>query len=153
MFCLQRAEFPVDTHVWKIAKSLHWIPQSYDREECYTHLNKMVPDECKYDLHVLMVEHGKRYKNDVRVLRKGMQDIMDAVYGSPKNNHQKYCEKITIDTPDVEEKKPKPLLNEKKNRKTSVVLAKKSDLGKKRTRVSETNSSVGLRSKLNNSKS
>ena len=33
MFCLQRPEFPVDTHVWKIAKSLKWVPASASREE------------------------------------------------------------------------------------------------------------------------
>jgi endonuclease-3 len=26
MFTLGRAEFPVDTHVWRIAKRLGWVP-------------------------------------------------------------------------------------------------------------------------------
>ena len=33
MFCLQRPEFPVDTHVWKIARALKWVPPSATREE------------------------------------------------------------------------------------------------------------------------
>jgi len=32
MFCLQRAEFPVDTHVWKIAAGLGWVPKSATRD-------------------------------------------------------------------------------------------------------------------------
>ena len=31
-----------------------------------------VPDDIKYDLHILLVEHGKRYKNDCKVLRQQM---------------------------------------------------------------------------------
>lgn len=59
MFALQRADFPVDTHVWHIAKRLQWAPQSCSRESCYEHLNSRIPDHCKYSLHVLLVQHGK----------------------------------------------------------------------------------------------
>eukprot|EP00877_Chromochloris_zofingiensis_P008780 jgi/Chrzof1/4155/Cz14g01040.t1 len=60
MFCLQRAEFPVDTHVWEISKQLGWVPAKATRDQTYEHLNQMIPDDLKYDLHVLLVEHGKR---------------------------------------------------------------------------------------------
>ena len=117
MFGLQRYEFPVDTHVWRIAKALGWVPAKATREQAYLHLNARVPDAiksaahhhvsswccrhttepgpccmrvrkdrrdirrmrktqdqpacaqtlclyerhaCRYDLHVLLVEHGKR---------------------------------------------------------------------------------------------
>eukprot|EP00879_Flechtneria_rotunda_P011998 GHRR01012531.1.p1 GENE.GHRR01012531.1~~GHRR01012531.1.p1 ORF type:complete len:409 (+),score=103.16 GHRR01012531.1:906-2132(+) len=60
MFCLHRAEFPVDTHVWEISKQLGWVPATATREQTYEHLNQRVPDDIKYDLHVLMVEHGKK---------------------------------------------------------------------------------------------
>lgn len=59
MFTLMRAEFPVDTHVWHIAKRLGWVPNSASREDTYLHLNQRVPDAIKYDLHVLLVGHGK----------------------------------------------------------------------------------------------
>ncbi|KAK3263870.1 hypothetical protein CYMTET_27354 [Cymbomonas tetramitiformis] len=59
MFTLCREEFPVDTHVWKIALELGWVPAKADREMTYAHLNQMVPDDIKFDLHVLLVEHGK----------------------------------------------------------------------------------------------
>ncbi|KAK9834832.1 hypothetical protein WJX81_002194 [Elliptochloris bilobata] len=60
MFGMQRYEFPVDTHVWRISKALGWVPARATREQAYQHLNARVPDAVKYDLHVLLVEHGKR---------------------------------------------------------------------------------------------
>eukprot|EP00850_Spirogloea_muscicola_P014673 SM000107S14039 [mRNA] locus=s107:118121:119497:+ [translate_table: standard] len=60
MFHLQREEFPVDTHVFRIAKQLGWVPPKADRIKTYLHLNERVPQECKYALHCLLVTHGKR---------------------------------------------------------------------------------------------
>ena len=60
MFNMQRAEFPVDTHVWHIAKRLKWVPDTASREDAYLHLNAKVPDDIKFELHVLLVEHGKK---------------------------------------------------------------------------------------------
>ena len=48
-----------DTHVWKIAVGLGWVPKGATRDTAYEHLNRRVPDACKFDLHVLLVEHGK----------------------------------------------------------------------------------------------
>jgi len=62
MFAMERAEFPVDTHVWHITKKLGWVPPSCSRETCYEHLNSRVPDEFKFALHVLLVDHGKQCK-------------------------------------------------------------------------------------------
>jgi len=75
MFCLKRKDFPVDTHVWKIALNLNWVPKSASRDQTYDHLNLRVPDEIKYELHVLLVKHGKVYKNEVRVLRATMREL------------------------------------------------------------------------------
>lgn len=73
MFCLLRPDFPVDTHVWKIAMSLGWIPKSATRDQAYEHLNRRVPDGCKFDLHVLLVEHGKVYKNSAGWLKAAIR--------------------------------------------------------------------------------
>lgn len=60
-FALARPDFPVDTHVHRLATGvLGWAPKAADREGVYTHLNARVPDDIKIRLHVLMVEHGKR---------------------------------------------------------------------------------------------
>eukprot|EP00889_Picochlorum_renovo_P007781 jgi/Picre1/34811/NNA_002277.t1 len=60
MFALGRDDFPVDTHVFRIGKDLGWIPKSCrSREDAYEYLNVRIPDSVKFDLHVLLVAHGK----------------------------------------------------------------------------------------------
>ncbi|WVR04912.1 hypothetical protein IAU60_001924 [Kwoniella sp. DSM 27419] len=60
LFCLQREDFAVDTHVHRITGLLGWRPKNANREQTYHHLNKRIPDEHKYGLHILLVTHGKR---------------------------------------------------------------------------------------------
>lgn len=60
MFHLKQNEFPVDTHVFRLSKMLGWVPVNADREKTYLHMNNRVPDDVKYDLHCLLVTHGKR---------------------------------------------------------------------------------------------
>ena len=79
MFCLKRFDFPVDTHVWKIALNLGWVPKGASRDQTYDHLNQRVPDKLKYELHVLLVKHGKVYKNDVKALRATMRELREPV--------------------------------------------------------------------------
>ena len=50
MFCLHREEFPVDTHVWRISKSLGWVPLKASREDTYRHLNIRVPADIRQAL-------------------------------------------------------------------------------------------------------
>lgn len=60
-FALGRPDFPVDTHVHRIATAvLGWAPKSATRDTAHVHLNGRVPDAVKVRLHVLLVEHGKR---------------------------------------------------------------------------------------------
>lgn len=59
LFCLRRASFAVDTHVYRITGLLGWRPAGATREEAQAHLDVMVPDEEKYALHVLLISHGK----------------------------------------------------------------------------------------------
>jgi endonuclease-3 len=84
MFCLERREFPVDVHVWKIAVALGWVPSRANREQTYEHLNRKVPDDVKYALHVLLVQHGKVYNNEVKLLRPC---VAKALKGSSKGDH------------------------------------------------------------------
>ncbi|KAL9170743.1 hypothetical protein ABFS82_04G166700 [Erythranthe guttata] len=60
MFHLQHDDFPVDTHVFQIAKTMGWIPSSANIKNTYLHLNKQIPDELKFDLNCLLyMTHGK----------------------------------------------------------------------------------------------
>jgi endonuclease-3 len=87
MFALRRAEFPVDTHVWKLAKALAWVPQSADREATYAHLNARVPGALKHALHVLLVAHGKVYKNEPGPLRAALRAAGGAEAGGEMSEH------------------------------------------------------------------
>lgn len=60
LFCLQREDFAVDTHVHRITGLLGWRPKNCSREDTYAHLNVKIPDEDKYGLHILLVGHGKK---------------------------------------------------------------------------------------------
>ena len=75
MFCLKRAEFPVDTHVWRITKALGWVPQAASREKAYEHLNRRIPDDVKFSLHCLLVEHGKCCKKCAKNGSFGCLDV------------------------------------------------------------------------------
>ena len=68
MFCMQRPCFAVDTHVFRLAKWLGWVPpqeekqkgdKTVDRDTTFSHLEVKVPDRLKYMLHQLLIKHGK----------------------------------------------------------------------------------------------
>ncbi|PSR95853.1 DNA glycosylase [Actinidia chinensis var. chinensis] len=59
MFQLQRDDFPVDTHVFQIAKAIGWVPEVADTKKTYLHLNQRIPNELKFDLNCLLFTHGK----------------------------------------------------------------------------------------------
>ncbi|KAL3698953.1 hypothetical protein R1sor_016975 [Riccia sorocarpa] len=75
MFHLQRKEFPVDTHVFRISKALGWVPESADREKTYLHLNQRIPDHLKFDIHCLFVTHGKQCPNCTKRQTKKSKDV------------------------------------------------------------------------------
>ncbi|XP_058195026.1 putative DNA glycosylase At3g47830 [Rhododendron vialii] len=59
MFQLQQDDFPVDTHVFQIAKAVGWVPEQADTKKTYLHLNRRIPNELKFDLNCLLFTHGK----------------------------------------------------------------------------------------------
>ena len=59
LFAMGRPEFPVDTHVMRIAKTAGWVGPGETRESTYAILNAVVEDHVKMDLHCLLVKHGK----------------------------------------------------------------------------------------------
>ena len=73
LFCMQRDCFAVDTHVFRLCKWLGWVPDQsapeyvkakgeprVDRDPTFSHLEVRIPDELKYDLHQLFIQHGKK---------------------------------------------------------------------------------------------
>lgn len=59
VFFLDKPAFPVDTHVHRVTKRLGWIRPQAGAEEAHKVLEAAVPDECKLDLHVNLISHGR----------------------------------------------------------------------------------------------
>ncbi len=60
MFCLRRPSFAVDTHVFRLCQWLGWVPEKANRDTTFMHCEVMVPDDLKYSLHQLLIQHGKK---------------------------------------------------------------------------------------------
>ncbi|KAI1087896.1 DNA glycosylase [Rostrohypoxylon terebratum] len=60
LFCVGRDSFAVDTHVHRLTGMLGWRPPTASRDGTFAHLDVKIPDELKYGLHVLFVEHGRK---------------------------------------------------------------------------------------------
>eukprot|EP01119_Soliformovum_irregulare_P002559 TRINITY_DN12806_c0_g1_i1.p1 TRINITY_DN12806_c0_g1~~TRINITY_DN12806_c0_g1_i1.p1 ORF type:complete len:351 (-),score=99.48 TRINITY_DN12806_c0_g1_i1:26-1078(-) len=58
LFTLNRPDFAVDTHVHRVTNRLGWVHEKA-REKTYIKLNEEIPDDLKYDLHVLLIQHGR----------------------------------------------------------------------------------------------
>jgi endonuclease-3 len=60
VFSMGRAAFPVDTHVHRVAKRLGWIAEKTSAEAAHEFLSPRIPADLRYDLHVALIEHGRR---------------------------------------------------------------------------------------------
>lgn len=68
LFCMQRPSFAVDTHVFRLCQYLGWVPpdnalgprqKKADRNSTFSHCEVRIPDNLKYGLHQLFLNHGK----------------------------------------------------------------------------------------------
>ena len=68
LFCMQRPSFAVDTHVFRLCQYLGWVPpdnslgprqKKPDRNSTFSHCEVRIPDNLKYGLHQLFLNHGK----------------------------------------------------------------------------------------------
>ena len=60
LFSLDRPYFPVDTHVHRIAVRLGLVPPRADAVVAQTLLQRAVPDELVYELHMNLIRHGRQ---------------------------------------------------------------------------------------------
>ncbi len=58
-FALGRNVIPVDTHVHRIAIRLGLVPENASAVRTHEILNEIVPPELRYELHVLLIGHGR----------------------------------------------------------------------------------------------
>jgi len=49
----------VDTHVERVSKRFGLVPESASNQAAHDALDKLVPDELIYPLHVLLIRHGR----------------------------------------------------------------------------------------------
>lgn len=59
LFSLDRPFFPVDTHVHRVGVRLGLVPPRADPVVAQALLQRAVPDELVYDLHMLLIRHGR----------------------------------------------------------------------------------------------
>ena len=60
LFALGHAVFPVDTHIHRIARRLKLIGPRATAEQAHDLLKPMIPAKDRYEMHVLLVEHGRK---------------------------------------------------------------------------------------------
>lgn len=58
-FSMGRDVIPVDTHVHRIAMRLGLVPENASAVRTHEILNQIVPPELRYELHVLLIGHGR----------------------------------------------------------------------------------------------
>ncbi len=59
-FSLGRDVMPVDTHVHRLARRLGLVPPKAGAVEAHEVLNDVVPSDLRYDLHLMLIAHGRR---------------------------------------------------------------------------------------------
>jgi len=60
LFACNHPIFPIDTHIFRIARRLGLIPEKCSDQEAHTLMTAMIPDRRFYEVHVNMIRHGRR---------------------------------------------------------------------------------------------
>lgn len=60
LFSLGREVFPVDTHIYRIAERLGWMPPGLSDQAAHDFLETLIPGHMRYQLHMNLVEHGRK---------------------------------------------------------------------------------------------
>lgn len=58
-FSLRRPILPVDTHVDRVSRRLGLVPEEGGPARVHRVLNRRVPPELRFDLHLLLIRHGR----------------------------------------------------------------------------------------------
>jgi endonuclease III len=59
-FAMQRDAFPIDTHVHRVVGRLGWVSSRASAEAASREVGARIPSGLRYELHVAMIEHGRR---------------------------------------------------------------------------------------------
>ena len=60
LFACNREIFPIDTHIFRIARRLGLIPEKCSDAQAHRLMTEMLPRDRYYEVHVNMIRHGRR---------------------------------------------------------------------------------------------
>ncbi|MFA4043503.1 MAG: hypothetical protein HZRFUVUK_000275 [Candidatus Fervidibacterota bacterium] len=60
LFAFGKPVFPVDTHILRITKRLGIVGEEKDATEAQAYLDEVIPSKLKYQLHLNLIEHGRK---------------------------------------------------------------------------------------------
>jgi endonuclease III len=60
LFACDRPIFPIDTHIFRIARRLGLIPEKGSDQEAHIRMTAMIPAGRFYEIHVNMIRHGRK---------------------------------------------------------------------------------------------
>lgn len=60
LFSADRPVFPIDTHIFRIARRLHLIPEKGTDREAHAQMEEIIPIERFYEAHVNLIRHGRK---------------------------------------------------------------------------------------------
>lgn len=60
LFALGLPVFPIDTHIFRIARRLGLLPEKCSDEEAHRLMEEMIPSERYYEAHINLIRHGRK---------------------------------------------------------------------------------------------
>jgi endonuclease III len=60
LFAFNRPVFPLDTHIFRIARRLGLIPEKCSDEEAHRLMGEMIPQKRYYEVHINLIGHGRK---------------------------------------------------------------------------------------------
>jgi endonuclease III len=60
LFSCNRAVFPLDTHIFRIARRLGLISEKCSDEQAHTSMGEMIPHKRYYEVHINLIRHGRK---------------------------------------------------------------------------------------------
>ena len=60
LFSCQRQVFPMDTHIFRIARRLGLLPEKIGDEQAHELMERLIPPEKHYSLHINLIVHGRK---------------------------------------------------------------------------------------------
>jgi endonuclease-3 len=60
LFACNRALFPIDTHIFRIARRLGLIPERCSDEQAHSSMSEMIPRKRYYEVHINMIRLGRK---------------------------------------------------------------------------------------------